>query len=54
MPHPVDSRLRGNDGKGIMRIYRIGTMRCIVGGLYVDVYRLGGLFWMTGMGGIRV
>ena len=30
MPHPVDSRLRGNDGEGIMRIYRIGTMRCIV------------------------
>ena len=34
MPHPVDSRLRGNDGEEIMRIYRIGS-----------------LFWMTGMGG---
>ena len=26
-PHPVDSRLRGNDGPGI---FRIGTMRCVV------------------------
>ena len=27
---PVDSRLRGNDGEGTMRIYRIVTMLCIV------------------------
>ena len=36
VPRPVDSRLRGNDGEGIMRIYRIGTMRCIVCGYCLE------------------
>ena len=40
VPRPVDSRLRGNDGPGIMGIYRIGTMlgHRLGWGTYMDGY----------------